>query len=151
MDLILWRHAEAEDGLDDERRRLTAKGRRQADAMAKWLHAHLPRHHAVIVSPALRTRETAAALTAAALTAEVLISDEVGLGASPASILRAAGWPDADRPVVIVGHQPTLGMTAAELLTGRRAHWSVRKGSICWIARKGSENTLRAVLPPELV
>ncbi len=146
MDLILWRHAEAEDGLDDERRKLTAKGRRQAAAMAKWLHAHLPRHYSVIASPAVRTCETAAALTQKFVT-----SDEVGLSANPDSVLHAAGWPRASQPVVVVGHQPTLGMTAAQLMSGKPAQWSVRKGAIVWIARRGSENVLRAVLPPELI
>lgn len=146
MDLILWRHAEAEDGLDDEKRKLTTKGRRQAAAMAQWLRGRLPKHFSVVASPAVRTQQTAAALAS-----EFVTSDEVGLGASPDSILRAAGWPRASQPVVIVGHQPTLGMTAAHLITGTDAQWSVRKGSIVWITRKGSENTLRAVLPPDLI
>jgi phosphohistidine phosphatase len=146
LDLILWRHAEAEDGLDDEKRKLTVKGRRQAAAMAQWLKDRLPKHFIVMASPAVRTQETALALATKFVT-----SDEVGLGASPDSILRAAGWPRASQPMVIVGHQPTLGMTAAQLISGRDAPWGVRKGSIIWIVRKGSENTLRAVLPPDLV
>lgn len=146
MDLILWRHAEAEDGIDDERRKLTVKGHRQAAVMAKWLHAHLPKHYTVIASPAVRTCETAAALAPKFVT-----SDEVGLSANPDSVLRAAGWPRASQPVVVVGHQPTLGMTAAQLMTDKPAQWSVRKGSIVWIVRRGSENVLRAVLAPELI
>lgn len=146
MDLILWRHAEAEDGLDDERRKLTAKGQRQAAAMAKWLHAHLPKHFVVIASPAVRTCETASALASKFTT-----SDDVGLGATPESVLRAAGWPRANQSVVIVGHQPTLGMTAAQLMSAKPLQWSVRKGSIVWIVRRDSENVLRAVLPPEMI
>ena len=62
MDLILWRHAEAEDGLPgapDAGRELTARGRKQAMKMAGWLdhnllrcwnrsedRAHQPRHSA---------------------------------------------------------------------------------------------------------
>ena len=146
MDLILWRHAEAEDGLDDARRRLTAKGHRQAAVMAKWLHEYLPKHCVVVASPAVRTRETAAALVS-----EFETSDGVGLNADPASVLHAAGWPRATHPVVIVGHQPTLGRTAAQFMTGKPLPWSVRKGSIVWIVRRGSENVLRAVLAPEMI
>ncbi|MCC6533948.1 MAG: histidine phosphatase family protein [Burkholderiales bacterium] len=146
MDLILWRHAEAEDGLEDDKRKLTAKGRKQAVRMSEWLAARLPKHFHVVVSPALRTRETAAALTDKAA-----VHDDIGLSASPDSILRAAGWPRATQPVVVVGHQPTLGMTAARLLAGADAQWSVRKGAIIWIVRKGSENTLRAALAPDLI
>ncbi|RPI43391.1 MAG: histidine phosphatase family protein [Betaproteobacteria bacterium] len=146
MDLILWRHAEAEDGFEDDKRKLTPKGRKQAAKMAQWLDAHLPRHCHVIASPAVRTRETAAALAEKFVT-----SDQIGLSATPDSVLRAAGWPRAAQPVVIVGHQPTLGMTAARLLAGSEAQWSLRKGAFIWIVRKGSENVLRAALSPDLI
>lgn len=146
MDLILWRHAEAEDGFPDDARKLTAKGRKQAARMAAWLAARLPRHFVLVASPANRTQETAAALASKFVT-----SEQVAVGASPDAILAAAGWPRAGETVVIVGHQPSLGMTAARLLAGTAAQWSVRKGAIVWIARKGSENVLRAALPPELV
>ncbi len=42
MELILWRHAEAEDGTHDSERKLTAKGIKQAARMAKWLRARVP-------------------------------------------------------------------------------------------------------------
>ena len=41
MDLIFWRHAEAEnrrEGQDDLERALTHKGERQAQRMAAWLN-----------------------------------------------------------------------------------------------------------------
>lgn len=38
MDLILWRHAEAEDGSNDLARTLTRKGQQQTGQMAAWLH-----------------------------------------------------------------------------------------------------------------
>ena len=65
MDLILWRHAEAEnlqEGMDDLSRALTPKGERQAARMATWLDAHLPEGARVLVSPARRTEQTAKAL-----------------------------------------------------------------------------------------
>jgi phosphohistidine phosphatase len=37
MELILWRHAEAEDGIPDMARELTSKGKKQAKHMAAWL------------------------------------------------------------------------------------------------------------------
>src|SRR5436190_21449722 len=37
MDLILWRHADAEPGEPDIGRRLTAKGLKQAERVAAWL------------------------------------------------------------------------------------------------------------------
>ena len=62
MDLLLWRHAEAEDGEDDMKRRLTQRGEKQARVMAKWIRAHQPRDMRIIVSPAVRTQQTAEAL-----------------------------------------------------------------------------------------
>ncbi|HEY7757791.1 MAG TPA: histidine phosphatase family protein, partial [Burkholderiales bacterium] len=63
MDLILWRHADAEDGSPDLARALTPKGHKQAAQMARWLREHLPEDTRVIVSPARRAQETAQALT----------------------------------------------------------------------------------------
>jgi len=65
VDLILWRHAdarEARDELPDLDRPLSPKGERQAAKMGKWLNLHLPDSARVLVSPALRTLQTAEAL-----------------------------------------------------------------------------------------
>src|SRR5690606_7607771 len=125
MDLILWRHADAEDGVPDDARRLTAKGRKQAQKMAAWLTAHLPADCRVLVSPAARARETAAAFTD-----KGIIEKMIATAATPEGVLKAAGWPDAPGTVIVVGHQPTLGATAALALTGETAAWSLKKGAI---------------------
>lgn len=65
MDLILWRHAEAEeaeDGGDDLARPLTPRGEKQAARMAAWLDRQLPEGLRVVASPARRTEQTAHAL-----------------------------------------------------------------------------------------
>ena len=65
MDLILWRHAEAldaDEAHEDIDRALTARGERQAARMATWLNQHLPATTRVLVSPARRCQQTAAAL-----------------------------------------------------------------------------------------
>ena len=146
MDLILWRHAEAEDGTPDEQRKLTGKGHKQAAKMAGWLGEHLSKHVTLLVSPAVRAQQTAKALAGKFIT-----SEGVGLNASPKSILEAAGWPDAGGTVLIVGHQPTLGMLAAHLLSGREAEWNLRRGAIVWIVHKNGRNNLRAALSPDLL
>src|SRR5580765_2212619 len=112
MDLILWRHAEAEPGEPDLGRRLTAKGIQQAERMGKWLDRHLPSTTRILVSPADRAEQTARALKR-----KYRVVRELAPGASVTSVLAAAGWPDAREPVLIVGHQPTLGEVAAFLLT----------------------------------
>jgi phosphohistidine phosphatase len=147
MDLILWRHADAEDGIPDDARRLTAKGRRQAKKMAAWLAARLPVDYRVMVSPAARARETAAALTN-----NVAIEKAVSTAATPQGVLKAAGWPDGAGTVVVVGHQPTLGAVAALALTGEAAAWNIKKGAIWWIARDADGGVqVRAVLTPAVL
>ena len=62
MDLLLWRHAEAEDGIPDLKRKLTARGEKQAAQMAEWLKKNAPTNLRILVSPAVRCQQTAKAL-----------------------------------------------------------------------------------------
>jgi phosphohistidine phosphatase len=148
MDLILWRHADAESGIPDEERRLTGKGRKQAQRMAAWLSKRLPADYVMLVSSARRAQETARALARNFETRA-----EVGTLATPQAMLKAAGWPRADKTVVIVGHQPVLGQAAALALTGSVADWSMKKGAVWWLVHRDSEDkpALRTVIGPDLV
>jgi len=150
MELLLWRHAEAEDGVPDGERALTKKGRKQAASLAAWLKPHLPRQARLLVSPATRAQQTAAALELPFVTTR-----EIGVGAAAGDLLRAAGWPDAGGTVLVVGHQPTLGRAAALLLTGAEADWSIKKGALWWVTRRvrdgGGQVVLRAVVGPDLI
>jgi phosphohistidine phosphatase len=172
MDLILWRHAQAHAlPLDDEQqalaeaglpltvhmepaldlaRRLTPKGERQAERMAHWLNQRLTEATRVLVSPAQRTQQTAMALgrhfkTVPSLNPHASVDD----------LLAAARWPLGKDPVVIVGHQPTLGLLAARLMTGQDLAWSVRKGAVWWLRgreRDGAVDvTLQAVQSPDFL
>ena len=145
MDLILWRHAEAEDGVPDSRRKLTARGEKQAQKVARWLKKHLPEDVRILSSPALRAVQTAQAL---GLPFEE--RKELGTAAGAADLLAAAGWPQAGGCVVIVGHQPTLGRVAALLLAGGEADWNIKKGAAWWFSRRGGATILRAIRGPDL-
>jgi phosphohistidine phosphatase len=141
LELILWRHADAEDaapGVPDASRKLTAGGGKQAQRMAAWLKKQLPGGVVVLASPARRAQQTARALTR-----QFKTSPEVGTSASPQSVLKA---------VLVVGHQPTLGQAAALALTGRVQDWSVQKGAIWWLESRGrDEAVVRAVVAPDLI
>ena len=144
MDLILWRHAEAApaiEGEDDLARKLTAKGERHADRMAEWLNARLAHSTRVLVSPALRCQQTAKALGRKFRTL-----DELAPGASAEAVLLAARWPAAGEPVLVVGHQPTLGMAASLALTDAVQAWSVKKGAAWWLRHRPREEDRSAVL-----
>lgn len=149
MELILWRHADAEDPgpQGDAARRLTRKGEKQAERMARWLRPQLEGSWRIIASPAVRALQTVAPLD---LPYEV--RETVSTASGPEQVLEEAGWPDAGQ-VVVVGHQPTLGQVAAMLLGGQSGEVSVRKGAILWFStrqREGREETvLKAVLDPD--
>jgi phosphohistidine phosphatase len=147
MELILWRHADAEDGTPDDERKLTAKGEKQAQRVAAWLKERLPADVLVLASPARRARATAQALTR-----KFEIVQEIGTSANPQSVLKAAGWPRGDGTVVVVGHQPTLGQTAALIVTGREAGWGVKKAGLWWFEdRDRGDVIVRAVIAPDLL
>lgn len=149
MDLILWRHAEAEDRIPDMARELTHKGSRQASNMAAWLKPRLPEGTRILVSPARRTQQTAAALGLDFSTVDLLAPD-----AHPETILQAAGWPDHAHPVLIVGHQPTLGEIASILLESDIPSLSIKKGAIWWFSSRQNPTrnvVLKAMLTPDLV
>ncbi|MDT3706666.1 MAG: histidine phosphatase family protein [Thiobacillus sp.] len=148
MELILWRHADAEDGMPDLARELTDKGRKQAARMADWLNPRLPQDIRVLVSPALRALQTAQALGRGYEEDPALAP-----GATAEEVLAATGWPDSAYPVLIVGHQPTLGQVAMRLLAGQAGDLAVKKGAIWWFQgreRAGRlEVVLRAVAAPD--
>src|SRR5262245_28843343 len=148
MDLILWRHAEAEEGAPDIARRLTKKGEQQAEKMAGWLRARMQKPLRILVSPAVRTQQTAAALSS-----EFEIVKEIGIDSSARRILQTTGWPEADGTVLVVGHQPTLGQVASLLLSGMELDWAIKKGALWWFQTPDSESEplLRAVLTPRHV
>lgn len=148
MELILWRHAEAVDGIPDHNRALTDKGRQQAEHMAKFLESRLPPNTRILVSPALRAQQTASALTKKFIT-----EPAINTGATAQTALDAAGWPQAKGAVLLVGHQPWLGEVAALLMTGTTNYWSIKKGAVWWFSRReregDSQTVLRLVIAPE--
>lgn len=160
MDLILWRHAEAQElpeGLDpaqqlrlDLARALTGRGQKHAARVAAWLDRQLSETARILVSPALRCEQTALNLGRKFKTCETL-----GPQGSGRDILELAQWPQGKSPVVVVGHQPALGEAAAQLLGLPQAGLSIRKGGLWWLRhrrRDGRPQTLLlTVQTPDLL
>ncbi len=150
MDLLLWRHAEAEDGEDDMKRRLTERGHKQAKTMAAWIRAHQPKDLRIIASPAVRTQQTVEALQLPFET-----NRKIGPDACVSELIAASGWPQGAGSVLIVGHQPSLGRLASLLLAGHETEWSIKKGALWWLSnrvrRSETQTVLRAVIPVELL
>jgi phosphohistidine phosphatase len=144
MDLILWRHAEAfeaREGDDDLERALTPKGERQAQRMAEWLNQRLAHSTRVIASPARRCQQTAKALGKKFKTLDELAPDGNG-----EALLKAARWPDATEPMLVVGHQPMLGFVASFLLSGQPQEWTIKKGAVWWVRGRNREDNEQVVL-----
>src|SRR5437667_12651287 len=99
MDLILWRHAEAEAGGPDSVRKLTEHGREQARRIAAWLKPRLPGNCEILVSPATRAQQTARALGVAFMT-----TPAVGTDAAAADIMTAGDWPTRPAGLRVVDH-----------------------------------------------
>lgn len=154
MQLILWRHAEAEDDApSDMARRLTAKGRKQAEKMAAWLKAQESgdlKSWRVIASPAVRTQQTAEYLGLAFETVNTIAPE-----ATAEAVLQSANWPDGKQNVIVVGHQPTLGMVAAYLINEVEGYVSVKKGAMWWFESRErdsrQETVLKAMTSPDMI
>lgn len=151
MDLILWRHAEAldlEGQEDDLLRPLTARGEKHAQRMAQWLDRQLPEGTRILSSPAVRAEQTVRALQR-----KYKVRDALSPGASVQDVLEAAQWPEAKFPVLVVGHQPSLGEVAAQLLGMQTDACPIRKGAVWWLRsrqREGVDQTIiLSVTTPE--
>ena len=146
MELVLWRHAEAEDGSPDTGRQLTSKGEKQASKIAGFLRPRLPEDTLILVSPAIRAQQTAQALTKHFIT-----EARIAPGASPQAILKAANWGENKGSVLVVGHQPTLGSAVALLMMGKPECWGVKKGGVWWLTTRDREIIVRLVISPDLI
>lgn len=153
MDLILWRHAEANPGLDDGddlERALTPRGEKQAARMAHWLDRQLPEGLRVLASPARRTVQTAQALGRKFKLRAELLPD-----GSPQELLELVQWPQGRGAVLVVGHQPQLGQVVAQLMGLPGGECAVRKGAVWWLRQRQRQDQAQTVLvtvqTPELL
>jgi len=149
MDLILWRHAQAQEaspGCDDLSRPLTSKGEGQAHRVAKWLERQLPDSTRILVSPARRAEQTASALGR-----KFKFRDELAPSASNADVLNRLKWTVGGvaphkGAVLLVGHQPMLGQIAAQLLGMPEAACDIRKGAVWWLRSRKREDATQVQL-----
>jgi phosphohistidine phosphatase len=112
MKVVLVRHAEAAPGDPDELRTLTPEGHAQARALGDRLRAEGIEPDAVLSSPLLRARETAAGLGFG----EPEPRDELSPGATAEDVRTAVAG--RGQTVVVVGHQPDCSRITAELRGG---------------------------------
>lgn len=144
MDLILWRHAdalEAEADQSDTDRELSPKGERQAARMAMWLDRQLPEGTKIYCSPAKRTIQTVSYLGR-----KYKLRDELSPQCDHTHLLSLLRWPAGNTTTLVVGHQPALGLTIAEVMGNPALALSVRKGSLWWFRSKILEGQTKTLL-----
>jgi len=151
MELILWRHAEAEDPgpKGDFARELTKKGRKQAERMAEWLRPRLEGDWRVIASPAARAIQTVSPLGR-----DYEAVPGIDPTRSAEDLLRAVEWPKGGN-IIAVGHNPTFGEVAARLIGRSEGEVALNKGAVWWFATRdrgeGIETVLKAVMTPDMI
>jgi phosphohistidine phosphatase len=134
--LLLLRHAHAEQpepGMADIDRPLSERGRVEALQAAECIAEAGLRCDALLVSPALRTRQTAIIVAAALdLTEEPRIEQSIYLG-DPAALLATLRRCPADlTTLMMVGHNPVLS-ALAQRFKGAPSGLDLRPSGLCAI------------------
>ena len=133
MVLYVMRHAEAVEGsetLQDGWRYLTENGRTAAEKMSSAIARIGPKPRLTITSPLTRAVQTAEIAAEKACRRNVVIASELLLPGAAIGELVAylKGCGDAGR-VLLVGHEPQLGLLVATLLGREDMAVSLKKGA----------------------
>ncbi len=148
MQMILWRHAEADDNYHrDLSRELTPKGHRQAQTTARWLHKYLPDDYLLVSSQASRAKQTAQYLSKPLIDARFNPGSRVNQVEHALKLLLNTHA----RPIVLVAHQPFLGQVASLFVHCDCRSQPVKKSAIYWLKSRGDSWYYKAILPPKLM
>lgn len=144
MDIVLWRHAQAQDwtpGCDDMARRLVTRGEKQAARMASWLDRQLPEGSRILVSPSVRTEQTAVALGR-----KFKFCPELKPEASVSELVKLLGLPTTKGTTLLVGHQPQLGQLASDLMGWPTTDCVIKKGAVWWLRKRERDGVIQTVV-----
>ena len=150
MKIHLLRHAEAEDASPSGRdadRRLTDTGKKRMRLVAKAIAKLDPAYDAVLVSPLVRSHQTAESVAGACGFRKAFIETKNLLpNADPEEILVELGRLEAGS-VLLVGHQPHFGRLLGRLVTGRRdTEIPMKKAGLAEVEIDGDPSIARAEL-----
>lgn len=127
--LVLVRHSKASrDALTDRERPLTDHGTRMAVDLGRQLAQRVRRPDLLLVSPATRAQQTAAAMDLSLRAASTRTEEDIYSGGAGGWLAALQRLPDSLGTVVVVGHEPTVsglayalhGCPGAEPATGVR-------------------------------
>ena len=145
--LWLLRHGEAEPhgAREDEDRRLTPRGERQAEAAGAALAALGVELAAAYTSPRIRALDTAR-LACEALGVEAVVEDNLSSGWDADDARALLAGHDADDRVLVVGHEPDFSQVVFDLTGGRI---DLKKGGIAAVRVDGTRAELFDLLRPK--
>ncbi len=130
LELYLFRHGLAEEGSPDELRPLSPLGQQRTGQVARRLQSMSMQVDAILTSPLVRARETAAILQEAGLGPGVVLEPELAPGGDCLCCLRALAHTSFSQ-VMLVGHEPSLSSWAELLGWGQvRGHLILKKAGI---------------------
>lgn len=151
--LILWRHAEAEvtsESGKDADRALTKHGKKDAAKMATWLNQHLPANTKILCSPAKRCLQTLEALQAFN-SRKINVVDFLSIESDVTRIAQEVINTDPAQTLLIVGHQPNLGLLISKLVGMHEATCVVKKGAVWWLKQRVLEGSKTGALQTYLL
>lgn len=148
----LWvlRHAEAEPHgtRSDSERRLTARGEQQARAAGVALTRLEASFESILFSPKTRARQTAELAAGAWEQGQRKLLQEhapLASGFDGADALQALSAIGADGRLLVVGHEPDLSRTVADLTGGRV---DLKKGGLAVVRLEGVGGELAVLMRP---
>jgi phosphohistidine phosphatase len=158
--LMIIRHAIAHDRdpnqwRNDDRRPLSAAGKRKFRDVARQLHALIDKPDVLLTSDLTRSVQTARILTKYGNFPEAKILTEARPGVATPRVIAALTQLDAS-VIALVGHEPSLSSLISTLLTGgtRGVQGELKKGAIVLLEFKGrikaGRGRLLAYCPPRV-
>jgi phosphohistidine phosphatase len=152
MRLVFFRHGPADSRdpgkwPDDSLRPLTSRGedrtKRAAAGLAKLLRGS---RVIVLTSPLVRARQTAELLVEALGEAKLETAPGLSPGGNPRDVLARVAKVRADDAIVLVGHEPDLGVLAGRLALGAKGELPLRKAGAVSLLLDGAPATGAAEL-----
>lgn len=156
MHLYLLRHAEADPyQADDFSRKLTEKGRAQAERVGEFLLKHELKPDLILTSPVLRAKETAKIISKKLGDHSLIVASWIACGMRPDVALSELSDYKKFDSVMIVGHEPDFSSLIATLIGMESSeHINISKASLTAInlARFAPGfGVLRFLLPDKLL
>ena len=163
MQLLVIRHAAAGDkeewartGKSDDERPLTADGARDMSKTAKGLRTIVSEVDLIATSPLVRARQTADIVALAMGVEGIEVTDALIPETPLSTFVTWLASREQRETVVVVGHEPHLGILVTWLLSGvEQPRVEMKKGAACLIEFDGKpakgKGLLRWSIPPGLL